>query len=70
MARYPGATWLPITHNVGGRRTQTIGFVLHVQVGNGSLHGYFDNPATGASSHFWAAKDGRLEQYVDTDLTA
>ena len=70
MPRFSGATWLPITHNVGPRRAQTIGFVLHVQVGNGSLRGYFDNPATGASSHFWAAKDGRLEQYVDTDLTA
>ena len=46
------------------------GLVLHVQVGNGSLYNFFNNPATKASSHFWCAKDGTLEQYVDTDLTS
>jgi hypothetical protein len=46
------------------------GLVLHVQVGNNSLYGFFNNPATKASAHFWAAKSGALEQYVDTDVVA
>jgi hypothetical protein len=46
------------------------GLVLHVQQGNGSLYGYFNNPASQVSSHFWCAKDGTLEQYVDTDVQA
>jgi hypothetical protein len=47
-----------------------LGLVLHVQVGNGSLYGYFNNPASQVSAHFWCAKDGRLEQYVDTEVVA
>jgi hypothetical protein len=46
------------------------GLVLHVQVGNNSLYGWFNNPSSDASAHFWCAKTGKIEQYVDTDLTA
>jgi len=49
---------------------KVLGLVLHVQVGNGSLYGYFNNPASQVSAHFWCAADGRLEQYVDTDVVA
>jgi hypothetical protein len=43
------------------------GLVLHVQEGNGSLFGWFSNPAAQVSAHFWCAKDGTIEQYLDTD---
>lgn len=68
--RCPFATWRPISANHGGPMRAHVGLVLHVQVGYNSLFAYFNNPKTQASSHFWAAKDGTLEQYVDTDLTA
>lgn len=66
---YPGATYLPVV-NHGGSMSAHLGLVLHVQVGNGSLHGYFNNPESKVSSNFWCAKDGRMEQYVDANLEA
>lgn len=47
-----------------------LGLVLHVQEGNNSLAGWFDNPSSGASSTFWVSKNGTLEQYVDADICA
>lgn len=61
----PFATFRPVS-NAGGPISTIRGLVLHVQEGNGSLFGWFNNPASQVSAHFWAAKDGRLEQYVDT----
>lgn len=63
---YPGATWLPV-RNHGGPMQRHDGLVLHVQVGDGSLYGWFDDPGSEVSSHWWVAKDGRVEQYVDAD---
>jgi hypothetical protein len=67
--RCPFAKWRPISanHTTGGRKPIR-GFVAHVQVGNGSLFGYFDTPKApgeGASADFWCSKAGELEQYVD-----
>lgn len=67
--RCPFATWRPITANItrGGRKTLR-GFVPHVQVGYGSLYGYFNTakpPGSGASADFWCSREGVLEQYVD-----
>ncbi|PTU57178.1 hypothetical protein DBB34_05375 [Sphaerisporangium cinnabarinum] len=71
MARYPGAVWLPIERNHGGRRTRTRAVVLHVDAGAAkSLRGWFNNPAALASSHFYVTFDGRVEQYLDTDAVA
>lgn len=66
--RYPGATWEPISHDYtpGTIRARTLGLILHVEVGNGDDHNWFDNVATRASTHFWVGKDGRVAQYVDT----
>lgn len=50
--------------------TAHLGMVLHVQVGDGSCYGEFSVPANQASSTWWVAKDGTLEQYVDSDLAA
>jgi len=47
-----------------------LGLILHVQEGNGGLSGWFNNPASGASSTWWVGKGGALEQYVDADVTA
>lgn len=65
----PGALWKPVV-NHSGPMTAHNGLVLHVQDGDNSPFGWFDNPASEASSHWWVAKDGTIEQYVDADLEA
>ena len=63
------ATWRPV-RNYGGLMGSHTGLVVHVQQGDGSLFGWFNNPASQVSSHFWIAKTGVMEQYVDTDNQA
>jgi hypothetical protein len=64
-------TWRPISANIGGAMARPIHqLLLHQQVGNGSLFGYFNNPANEVSAHFWVAKAGLGEQYVDTARSA
>jgi hypothetical protein len=46
------------------------GLVPHVQQGNGSLFGWFNNPASKVSSHLWISKTGVVEQYVDLRFRA
>lgn len=70
MARFACATWRPISHNIGGTLSPSLGLVLHHQAGNGSLVSYFNNPATKASAHFWVSKSGQIEQMVDTGQVA
>lgn len=65
----PFASYRPV-QNHGAAMSGHLGLVLHVQQGNGSLYGYFNNPASEVSAHFWVAKDGTLEQYVDCDVVA
>lgn len=69
MIRCPFAAWRPISTNYGkGGRQRIRGFVPHVQVGNGSLYGFFNTPkppGSRASADFWCSKTGVLEQYVD-----
>jgi hypothetical protein len=47
-----------------------LGLVLHVQQGYGGLAGWFNDPTSGASSHWWVSRSGAVEQYVDTELEA
>lgn len=56
--------------NTGGALNPNLGLVLHHAVANGSLFSFFNSPSAGVSAHFWVAKDGRIEQYVDTDRVA
>jgi peptidoglycan hydrolase-like protein with peptidoglycan-binding domain len=70
MARFACATWRPIGANTGGKLASQRGLVLHHQAGNGSLYGFFNNPAAGVSAHFWVGKNGTIEQYVDTSVVA
>lgn len=68
---YSGASWLPVgSSNHGGAMTGHVGLVLHVAVGNGSLYGWFNNPASQVSAHFWVSKTGHVEQYVDGNTEA
>lgn len=66
MARFDCATWRPISVNLGGRLSANLGLVLHHQAGNGSLHSFFNRPASRVSAHFWVGKQGQIEQYADT----
>ncbi|MEX2237715.1 MAG: N-acetylmuramoyl-L-alanine amidase [Dehalococcoidia bacterium] len=72
--KYEKALWRPITTNHRKGRTRGAAtvqaFVCHSQEGYGSLFTLFNNPARRASTHFWIAKTGQVEQYVDTADTA
>jgi hypothetical protein len=68
MARWPEATWRPVK-NHGGTMARPVAVTLHHAVANGSLYNVF-NGSRQASVHFWIAKDGRVEQYVDTNVVA
>lgn len=68
---YPGAVQRIISRNHGGRRALTEAVVLHVDAGGANtLFGWFSNPASSASSHFYVKYDGTIEQYLDADLIA
>lgn len=66
MARMDGATWRPVRNFRAGGSYEQRGLVLHVQQGDNSPFGWFNNPESQASSDFWVAKDGTIEQYVNT----
>lgn len=70
MAIFDCAVWRPINTNIGGGIGPNLGLILHHAVMNGSLYNFFNNPANQVSAHFWVAKDGTIEQYVDTDRVA
>lgn len=71
MAIYAAAVQKPIVRNHGGVRSRTTCAVLHVDAGGAaSLQGWFNNPASSASSHFYVKYDGTVEQYLDTRLIA
>lgn len=63
----PGATQRYIRNKSQGVRDKTLGLILHVQVGNGELTGWFNNPGSGASSAWQAMKSGRVFQFGDPD---
>lgn len=73
--RCPFATWEPV-----GNYTATtighLGVVIHVTASENNPWGWFNNPTSQASSHFFIGNgqggvvDGALYQYVDTDLKA
>lgn len=69
MTLCPFAIWRPVPSHSGPMASHN-GLVLHVQVGDNSCYGEFSNPANQASSTWWVAKSGVLEQYVDADMAA
>jgi hypothetical protein len=68
----PGAVWRPISYRgqsglfVPGH---PVGYIPHVQVGNGSLWGTFEYAPAGNRrfSNAWVAKSGASEQYAETN---
>jgi hypothetical protein len=68
--RYPSAVYRRVVNQSDGLIQPTRGLIPHVQVGNGSLFGRFNNRANEVSSHLWLSKAGRFEQYVQFDRKA
>lgn len=66
MARMPGAKFRKVGNYTAGGTKEYRGLVLHVQEGNNSPFGWFNNPDAQSSSTFWVGKTGTIEQFVDT----
>ena len=69
MTLCPFAVWQQVA-NRSGPVSAHLGLVVHVQVGDGSCYGQFNDPASQASSTWQAMKDGTLLQFVDADVIA
>jgi hypothetical protein len=70
MSWFDAAEHKPLDRNFGPALRGNLGLVLHVQDGNGELHGWFNQASTQASAHFWVSKTGRIVQYVDSTMRA
>lgn len=72
MARCPFAQWRgEIPNETKGKMYDHKGLVIHIEQGSESgTDQWFHNPQAQASAHFGCAKDGTLQQWVDTDDTA
>lgn len=68
MAHMPAAVWRPVDNMTPAGSVEQRGLVLHVQQGDNSPFGWFNDEESEASSDFWVAKDGRTEQYVNTGV--
>lgn len=68
MAMYPGATPKLLNHNYTKTRTAKNAVILHSTASNAdSQFNWFNNPSSYSSSHFHVAKDGKVEQMIDTN---
>lgn len=70
-SRYPGATWKGPVPNASYGYGPSLGVVLHIM--EGTLDGtdnWFHNPRAQASAHFGVGKDGRVYQWVETNMKA
>ena len=70
MARYPDAHWDGPIPNETPRamRRPILGLVLHIEQGSeAGTDSWFHNPKAQASAHFGNPKQGRLDQWVDTN---
>jgi len=66
----PGAAWRPISYRAESglfAPGQPVGYIPHVQVGNGGLWAYFEHAVSPDRkfSNAWVAKDGHSEQYAE-----
>src|SRR6185369_9407360 len=66
----PNCTWQGPTPNHSGPMLEQRGQVLHIAEGGyeGTIS-WCKNPASNVSCHFVVAKDGRIAQVADTDVT-
>lgn len=66
MARYPKATWRGSPNHYEGNETPRY-VVLHVEEGTeAGTRSWFGETRSQASAHFGVAKDGSVDQFVDT----
>lgn len=71
VARYPGASWNPLSANSRQPRIKPVGVVLHTAVSDSrSLHSFFEGRSAGVESHFYVREDGSIEQMMDTEVRA
>lgn len=71
MAIYPQAVYKPIKVNHSTAVYVKNCVLYHVAASEAdSLYGWFSNPSARASSHFYIAYDGTVEQYIDTRYTS
>ncbi|MCW2897742.1 MAG: hypothetical protein JWO67_7 [Streptosporangiaceae bacterium] len=59
----PGAVWRPVSSH-GGFMNEHLGLALHVTTNDFDPYGFFSDAGNGASSTWWIAADGSLEQYI------
>lgn len=71
MPRCPFATWHPINTLYLPNRNKVAHnrMTVHITAGRGSPWGFFDHPQR-ASSEFFVYADGRIEQFMDSDVQA
>lgn len=69
MARYPQATWRPVSGHTDGPMRSYRGVVLHVNESNGNLYNWVAGDHN-MSCHFEVYKGGTVEQYLDTKDTS
>lgn len=66
-SKVPGIIWEPITHNFGQRSRGLLsiaGIGLHETAAHGDPRGWFDNPASEASSNYFIPAVGGIKQFV------
>lgn len=69
MPSYPGAISRPVPSH-GGPAFSHMGLVVHITTNDYDPYGFFSNPSNQASSNYWVAANGTVEEYVSPDLTA
>lgn len=73
MSRFPGARWRPLPENAYQSAIDPSLVILHSAVdahGPTSLFGFFSRSDVRVESHFFIRLDGRIEQYLDTNVRA
>lgn len=68
----PGAAWRPVSYRAESglfEAGKPVGYIPHVQEGNGSLWAMFEHAKSPYRkfSNAWIAKDGRSEQYAENN---
>ncbi|HUX68886.1 MAG TPA: N-acetylmuramoyl-L-alanine amidase [Cellulomonadaceae bacterium] len=66
---YPKAVWRPVPSH-GGPMVAQLGLVEHITTNDFSPYNFFADPNDQASSDYWIAADGLVEQYVDARMRA
>ena len=69
MSLCPFADIKLLPENATQPRINPRAVIAHSQAGHGSLYGFFKN-GTSLESTFWISEEGKIEQYMDTEVRA